>query len=257
MQKFYADLIRSLHQHGRVAVATVIHAQGSVPRMAGAKMLVFPDRSFLYSVGGGIFEATVVGDALGVLQSGQPLTKKYSFNEDGQFAIGAVCGGMAEVMIEMVQAAPKLIVIGGGHVGKCVVRMALMLGYDITLIDDRPEFATWPDDSDSVRTIHTPPDYSAIPDPDESTFVCLISKGYASDEAALRRLIRKPARYIGMIGSRKKIQRIYENMKKDGFDEKLFARIHAPIGLDIQADSPEEIAVAIMAEIIRVKNAGE
>jgi xanthine dehydrogenase accessory factor len=87
--------------------------------------------------------------------------------------------------------------------------------------------------------------------------VCLVSKGYVSDEAALRCLIRKPARYIGMIGSQKKIKKIYDNMKQDGFDEKLFERVHAPIGIDIHADSPEEIAVSVMAEIIRVKNTGE
>lgn len=257
MQKFYTDLIDALHRYGKVAVATVIHAQGSVPRMTGTKILVFPDRTFRYSIGGGIFESKVVEDALAVLADGRPVTKKYSFNEQGQFAIGAVCGGMAEVMIEMVQAAPKLMVIGGGHVGKCVVRMALWLGYDVTLIDDREEFATWPDPKDAVRCIHTPADYSAMPEPDASTFVCLVSKGYVSDEAALRRLIRKPARYIGMIGSQKKIKKIYDNMKQDGFDEKLFERVHAPIGIDIHADSPEEIAVSVMAEIIRIKNTGE
>ncbi|MBX7152450.1 XdhC family protein [bacterium] len=254
MTKFYQDLIDYLDRYGRLAVATIVRAEGSTPRTAGAKMLIFPDGNFQYTVGGGLFESMVIQDALSVLNSQEALLKKYSFNQEGKYAIGAVCGGTVEVMIEMIIASPNLCIIGGGHVGQALARLASQLDFNITLIDDREEYARALFPHDRIRVIHTPPDYSAIPEPAENSFICLVSKGYASDEAALRQIIRKPVRYIGMIGSRKKIRTVFENMQKDGFEQSLFEKIHAPIGLDIRSETPEEIAVSILAEIIQYKN---
>jgi xanthine dehydrogenase accessory factor len=128
------------------------------------------------------------------------------------------------------------------------------LDFRITIIDDREEYSTGLQLDPPVRVIHSPPDYSTIPEPGSNTYVCLVSKGYVTDEAALRRIIRSKAKYIGMIGSRKKVQTVYDHMEKDGFDKELFRRVHAPIGVQIQSDTPEEIAISILAEIIRIKN---
>lgn len=257
MSDFFRDLETALLAHGKVAVATVIHAQGSVPRGVGAKMLVFPNGQSRYSIGGGIFESLVIRDALEVLRSGTFARKIYSFNEQGQDAIGAVCGGVAEVIIEMVGRTPGLMVIGGGHVGQAIVRIARAMDYRITLIDDRAEYARTEDGDPGTTCVHVSADYHDMPRPEPDSFVCLVSKGYLSDEAALRQIIRMPVRYIGMIGSQKKIQKIYERMQSDGFEKDLFDRIHAPIGLEIGADSPEEIAVSVMAQIISLRRRRE
>lgn len=254
MTKFYQELVTGLNRFGYLAVASIVRAEGSTPRTAGAKMLIFPDGTFQYTVGGGLFESKVIQDALSVLHTRETLLKKYSFNQEGQYAVGAVCGGIVEVMIEMIMASPSLYIIGGGHVGQALARLASQLDFNITLIDDREEYARISFPHDRIRVIHTPPDYSAIPEPNDNSFICLVSKGYISDEAALRQIIRKSVRYIGMIGSRKKIHTVFQNMQNDGFEKSLFDKIHAPIGLDIHSETPEEIAVSILAEIIRFKN---
>jgi len=254
MKKFFFDMADALQRHECVAIATIVKAQGSVPRAVGAKMLIFPDGTSLHTVGGGVFESLVVKDALHAIVSGEPVIRTYSFNEKGEYAIGAVCGGVAEVMIEVVKNTGKLFVVGGGHVGQALIEAASGLDFSITLVEDREEFACLRKPNKDVKVIHTSPDYGSIPQPDKDTYICLVSKGYVSDEAALRHVIRSEAKYIGMIGSRKKINTVYQNMIRDGFDKKLLDRVHAPIGLDITSDSPEEIAISILAEIIQVKN---
>jgi xanthine dehydrogenase accessory factor len=253
MKQIYRHLIESLDRYEKIALATIVSAQGSTPRTAGAKMLIFPDGSFRHTVGGGIFESLVIQDALAVLQNGKSIIKNYSFNQEGKYATGAVCGGNVEVMIEMIINAPHLIIIGGGHVGQALGKAALLLDFNITIIDDRKEYAEMQPE-EGVKRIHTTSDYSTLPEITGNSYICLVTKGYPSDEAALRQVINSPAKYIGMIGSKKKIQTVFNNMQMDGFDKTLFNRIHAPIGIDIGADSPEEIAISILAEIIRIKN---
>lgn len=254
MKQIFKDLLESLDRYGKVAVVTIVKAQGSTPRAAGAKMLVFPDGTFRHTVGGGIFESLVIQDALAVLSNHVTTIKTYSFNQEGKYATGAVCGGQADVMFEVITNVPQLLVVGGGHVGRALSRAASVLDFNVTIADDRIEFAG-PDPNDlNIRHIQTAPDYHDLPPITENTYVCLVTKGYVTDEAALRQVLRSPAKYIGMIGSRKKIQTVYKNLEKDGFETALFERVHAPIGIDIGADSPEEIAVSILAEIIRIKN---
>jgi xanthine dehydrogenase accessory factor len=254
VKRFYEDILDAFGRYAKIAVATVVNASGSTPRGVGAKMMIFPDGSYRYSVGGGKFESLVIQDALQVLETGNPSVKTYSFNPEGQYAIGAVCGGKAEVLIEMITNSPDLFVVGGGHVGQALIRAVSALDFNVTLIDDRLEFAQLRESNPKIKLIHTPPDYSGIPEATPDTYICIVTKGYITDEAALRQVIKGPAKYIGMIGSRKKIQTVYANLERDGFDRSLFARIHAPIGDDINADSSEEIAISILAEIIRFKN---
>ena len=254
MKQIYRDIIESLDRYEKIVLATIVSAHGSTPRAAGAKMLVLPDGSFRHTVGGGIFESLVIQDALAVLQSGKSVIKNYSFNQEGKHATGAVCGGQVEVLIEMITNAPQLMIIGGGHVGQALAKAALLLDFNIIIVDDRKEYSESGQPEERIKRIHAPADYSALPEITENSYICLVTKGYPSDEAALRQVIKSPARYIGMIGSKKKIRTVYDNLQKDGFDKKLFERIHAPIGLDIGADSPEEIAISILAEIIRIKN---
>jgi xanthine dehydrogenase accessory factor len=254
VKKIYQDILEAFDRYPRLAVATMIRANGSTPRKVGAKMLIFPDGNVRHSIGGGVFESLVIQDALQVLETGNPVLKTYSFNQEGKYATGAVCGGLADVLIEMIKDSPTLFIVGGGHVGQALAKAASLLDFNITIIDDREEFVRPEHAAEKIKVVQTLPDYSAMPDITENTYVCLVSKGYPSDEAALRHVIKSPAKYIGMIGSQKKIKAVYENLERDGFDPSLLKRVHAPIGIEIEADSPEEIAVSILAEIIRVKN---
>ena len=254
MTRLIEEALALLAHHRKIAVATVVSDKGSTPRNTGAKMIVLPDGQIRHSVGGGIFESIVTRDALEALRTDQNTLKAYSFNEEGKDAIGAVCGGTIQVYIEIMKQAPALVVVGGGHVGQALARAADLLDFRITVVDDRPEFAGNQDLPESVKCIHTPENYSAIPDLEEGDFICLVSKGVASDAAALERVIDSPARYIGMIGSSKKIRTAFDDLKAKGVDPKLFDRVNTPIGLDIHSESPEEIAISILAEIIRVKN---
>ena len=254
MKQIYKDLLESLDRYGKVALATVVKAQGSTPRTAGAKMLIFPDGTYRHTVGGGIFESLVIKDALQVLQNGKPVIKEYSFNLEGKNAIGAICGGYAEVMIEMISNTPELLIVGGGHVGNALARIACLLDFKITIVDDRQEYVKPYQNDPSITGFQAASDYSNLPTITENTFICLVTKGCPTDAMALKHVIQSPAKYIGMIGSQKKINTVYQNLKEGGFDASLFSRVHAPIGIDIGADSPEEIAISILAEIIAIRN---
>lgn len=255
---FWQIIAQEMEARRSLVVATVVRETGSVPRRTGAKMLVFPDGTLQGSVGGGLFESLVVKDSLTVLQAQKSQTKTYSFNPQGTSpnAFGAVCGGRAEVFLEVVMPPDRLLIVGGGHCGKALALLASHLDFDIVIADDRAEYAksesfAFPNVS---QVLHLPPTYEGLPYPDANTYVALISKGYITDEAALRRILDSPAAYIGMIGSIRKREVVFENLRKDGVTEERLAQIYAPIGIEIGAETPEEIAISILAEILRVRN---
>ena len=237
--------------------ATVVKDTGSVPRRTGAKMVVFQDGRSVGSVGGGLFESLVVTDALEALQARRSFTKSYSFNPKGAGpqAFGAICGGRADVFSRGLRRQIDLIV-GGGHCGRALAQAASLLDFSIVIVDDREEFARpeMYDLPNVEQVLHLPPDYGGLPNPDETTYVALVTKGFLTDEAALRRVIDSPSPYIGMIGSRRKRDEVFNNLRKDGISEETIAAVHAPIGLNIGSDTPEEIAISILAEIIQVRS---
>ena len=254
---FWAEVDRELKARRPVVVATVVRDSGSVPRRSGAKMLIYPDRRTVGSIGGGLFELIVIRDALTALKAAASVTRSYSFNPKftSDDAFGAVCGGRAEVFLEVVMPPDRLLIVGGGHCGRAVARAASVLDFSIVVADDREEYAQ-PEDfqfSGVEKVMHLPPDFVGLPAPDERTYVVLVSKGYTTDSAALRRVIGSPAAYIGMIGSQKKRQTVYDELRAEGVTEQQIARVHGPIGLDIGADTPEEIAISILAQVIQVR----
>jgi xanthine dehydrogenase accessory factor len=238
-----------------VVAATVVRDSGSVPRRAGAKMLVYPDGRARGSVGGGLFEALIIRDALAALTCGQSVTRAYSFNPEGAGpnAFGAVCGGRAEVFLEVVMPPDRLLIVGGGHCGRALARMASLLDFSIVVADDRAEYARAEDFPfpNIERVLHLPPDFDGLPVPDENTYIVLVSKGFVTDEAALRRALGTPAAYIGMIGSKRKREVVYDHLRADGISQETLDFVHAPVGLEIGAETPEEIAVSILGEIIQ------
>jgi len=173
-----------------LVVASVVRDSGSVPRRTGAKMVVAADGRTTGSVGGGIFETLVVRDALAALRGGVSGTHSYSFNPKGTCddAFGAVCGGRADVFLEVVMPTDRLLIVGGGHCGRALARAASLLDFSITVADDREEFSRPQDFAlpGVEQVLHLPPDYRGLPEPDPQTYVALVSKGFLTDEAALR-----------------------------------------------------------------------
>lgn len=242
-----------------LVVACVVRDSGSVPRRCGAKMVVYPDGRTRGSVGGGIFEMLVVRDALVALREGTCRTRGYSFNPKGTCddAFGAICGGRVEVFLEVVMPLDRLLIVGGGHCGRALARAASALDFSIVVADDREEFSR-PQDYDFPgveKVLHVSSDYSGLPEPDPQTYVALVSKGFLTDEAALRRVIDSPAAYIGMMGSLKKRDTVFDKLRADGVSEERLARVHCPIGVEIGSDTPAEIAISILAQIIQTRAA--
>jgi xanthine dehydrogenase accessory factor len=249
--QLFRELPAILERHGRVAMATVVKAVGSTPRDPAARMLVLADGTTHGTIGGGKFESLVIADARRLLEAhGLPFTKEYAFVPEGENSFGAVCGGTATVLLEIVERPPRLLVVGAGHCGRALARAAAFSGWDVTVVDERPELleaAAFPDGTTLVRVRD---DYADLPLPAPPDSVALVSRGHVTDGLAFRRLRGVPVAYLGMIGSRRKRQALFDELRAEGFSEEELARARSPIGLPIGAESPEEIAISVVAELI-------
>jgi len=250
-------LIADLETSGNAgALCTVISSKGSAPRRAGTKMLVFQDGSIAGTVGGGELENRVRAAALDAISNGHPRTLSYTMADVSRGDPG-VCGGQVEVYVEPILPAPTVVVVGGGHVGKAVSHLAKWLGFRVVVSDDRPEFCT-PEaipDADKFLPILMKeiPDHLTI---SPQTYFVLTTRGVSVDVVGLPALLNSSAGYIGVIGSRRRWATSARQLRKDGLSAKAIERVHSPIGLELHAETPEEIAVSIMAEIIMVRNGG-
>jgi len=250
--QFFAELSRLLERHGRLAMATVVSAVGSTPREMTARMLILPDGATDGTIGGGKFESLVIADAKKLLEDhGLPFTRDYAFVPEGDNAFGAVCGGTATVLLEIVERAPRLLVVGAGHCGRALARAAVFSGYEVTVADERAEQLDPAAFPPGTRLSHVKDDYSDLPLPEARDFVAIVSRGHATDGLAFRRLRHTPVAYLGMIGSKAKRKALFDELRAEGFTEDELNRAKNPIGLDIGAESPEEIAIAIVAELIQ------
>lgn len=252
--QFFRDLATLLERHPRLAMATVVSAVGSTPREAAARMLVLPDGTTLGTIGGGKFESLVVGDAKNLLaRGGLPFTKEYVFLPDGENSFGAVCGGRATVMLEIVERAPRLLVVGAGHCGRALAHIAVPTGYEVMVIDERAEQLDPSVFPGKTRLVKVADDYSDLPLPAPEDFVAVVTRGHVTDGLVIRRLRGLPVAYLGMMGSRAKRKALFEELRAEAWRDDELDRISCPIGLDIGAESPEEIAIAVMAEIIEFR----
>ena len=250
----YREIVRLADTGEDAAVATVIMVSGSTPREEGAKMLVYKDGRTLGTVGGGNIEKTVTREALEVINTGQPKKLEYKLNPKGE--LGMICGGDTEVFIEPVTAAPRLFIFGAGHIGVPLSKMAAMTDYKVVVIDDREEYATnerFPDAAEIIVSDFKTSFEKIKVSP--GSFIVIVTHGHKGDETVLEGALRTPAKYIGMIGSRTKNQAVYAHLLAKGFTQADLERVHAPIGLNIHAQTPEEIAVAILGQIIETHRA--
>jgi xanthine dehydrogenase accessory factor len=265
---FFAQLAESLDARGRVALATGVDTRGSVPTRVGRRFLVFEDGTFSGTIGGGPFEALVVADAAALFRqedgAGRFL-KWYDFFEreiasgEAREMTNMICGGSARVSVELLKAAPALVILGGGHVGLALARLALPLGYEVTVADDREEYARAERFPDGVIAIRTGRDYVLPPEAlrrGRDRYVAVVSRCWETDLAALRPWVQEGgprSRYVGLIGSARKVRGVFERLREEGISADVLSRVHAPIGLAIGAVTPEEIAVSILAQTTAVR----
>ena len=237
------------------ALVTIIRAQGSTPQRVGAKMLVFPDGRIVGTIGGGCYENDAFWKAREAIKGRRPLTVKFELNDDFAQQTGLVCGGQMEVFIEPVEPSPEVYVFGAGHVGYFVVKMAHEVGFKVHVIDDREKFASTERFGEGIDVVvdHIPSWIETHQLP-PTAYAVIVTRGHTHDLDALRALTANPLRYLGLIGSKAKVKRIYEALLEEGLPPEALRAVHAPIGLDIGAITPQEIAVSILAELIAVKH---
>ena len=236
-------------RHG--AVATIVNVRGSIPSFKTAKMLVRDDGSIVGTIGGGCVEADVWQAAREVMESEKPRTLTFDLNQDPKYDTGLVCGGTLEVFIEPILPPALLYVFGAGHVAANLCQVAASAGFELIVTDDRTSYAT-KERFPFAREVHAL-DFDAATkqlDPNETSYIVIVTRGHRDDMRLLRWAVQTRARYIGMIGSKRKVIGIFKTLQEEGVPAHLFDRVHAPIGLDIGAVTPEEIAVAITAELI-------
>ena len=252
----YERLVRAEAENEPVAVCTLIQSSGSTPRHEGSKMLVFPSGEIKGSVGGGEVEGRVINEALEALRDGKIRRLNYSM-VDPQKGDPGVCGGQVEIIIEPIALREELVIIGGGHVGKAVAHVGRWLGFHIVISDDRPEFCTKEANPDGdvfypvamaelSKQLHITP----------QTYLILTTRSMTVDITGLPALLESDAGYIGIIGSKRRWSLTREALLESGVPKEKIERIHSPVGLELRAETPEEIAVSILAEIIMLKNGG-
>ncbi len=252
MTDIYQEIVRIKSEGEEAALVTVVSATGSTPREEGAKMLVRGDGSIIGTIGGGRIEAQAIKEALETIIKGRPQRLSFSLKEGGE--LGMICGGDTEVFIEPILSVPTMYIFGGGHIALTLVKVGKLLGFKIVVIDDRPEYANAQRFPEAELTLVE--DFAKAFQKlkvDKSSYIVVVTHGHKGDETALEGALATKAKYIGMIGSQTKNQTIFSHLLSKGISQEQLDRVHAPIGLNICALTPEEIAISIVAEIIKVR----
>lgn len=250
----YEEIVRLRQQGRKAALATIVHTQGSIPSYESSKLLIRDDGSIVGTVGGGCVEAEVWAAAREVMEQEKPRKLTFNLNADPRYDVGLTCGGTLEIFIEPILAQPVCYIFGAGHVGLHLARFAAHTGFATVIVDDRPQFANrerFPEAS----AIHAGDFDQAFAhlDPNEFSYIVIVTRGHKDDMRVLRWAVGTRARYVGLIGSQRKVLKIYQVLEGEGISRERLERVHAPIGLDIGALTPEEIAVSILAEMIAVR----
>lgn len=254
MEEVFSAVAAALARGERAALVTIVRANGSTPQRVGAKMLVYKDGRTVGTIGGGCYENDAAQKARGAIDRGTPELVRYDLNDDLAQETGLICGGQMDVFIEPVVSAPKVFVFGAGHVGYQVARLASLVGFQVHIVDDREKFVNaerFPEPV-SFAVEHIPTWIAGHPLPPDA-YCVIVTRGHRDDLEALRGVVQQPLKYLGLIGSRAKVARLFEALGEEGVESGNLRRVHAPIGLDIGAVTPEEIAVAIVAELIAVR----
>jgi xanthine dehydrogenase accessory factor len=256
MDNIYRTAASALERGEAVALATIVRVAGSTPRGVGTKMLIHADGTAEGTIGGGELEARIVAAAREALRSGEPHLVSFTLHDTGAGDPG-ICGGEADVFVDILAPHPTLLIVGAGHVAVPVAELGTLLGFRTVVLDDRVEFASeerFPR-ADELIVGDIPTELARFP-VNAQTHVVIVTRGHAQDEAALCTVLGSPAAYVGMIGSQRKVRTVFDNLRAAGVSEDALASVRAPIGLDIGAETPVEIAVSIMAEIVMLRRGG-
>jgi len=249
----FEEIVKMRRAGRRGAMATIVHTNGSIPSYESSRMLVRDDGSIAGTIGGGCVEAEVWAAAKEVMQKEAPRKMVFNLNNEASFDNGLICGGTLEVFVEPILPQPMLYLFGGGHVSTAVAKAANAAGFAVGVVDDREAFANaqrFP----MAEEIHVSYEEAfAKIRPNASTYLVIVTRGHKDDMSVLAWAVRTDARYIGMIGSKRKVLSVYKALEKEGYRREEFERVYAPMGLEIGALSPEEIAISIVAELIAVR----
>jgi xanthine dehydrogenase accessory factor len=250
----YEEILRLRRLGQKCAVATIVQVNGSIPSYESAKLLVREDGSMAGTIGGGCVEAEVWTVAREVIETEKPRHLHFSLGQDAAYDAGLICGGQLDVFVEPVLPQPAAIIFGAGHISKSLCKIAALAGFSTTVIDDREMFANrerFPE----ADAIHAGEYEYIFPQlaVNDNSYVVIVTRGHRDDMRVLKWAVGTSARYISMIGSKRKVISVVKELEKEGIPRSAFERIFAPMGFDIGAISPEEIAVSVVAEMIAVR----
>jgi xanthine dehydrogenase accessory factor len=244
--------LRGLGQ--KCALATIVQVRGSIPSFESAKLLVREDGSMVGTIGGGCVEAEVWNAAREVISNGKPRHMSFSLGQDAAYDNGLICGGQLDVFVECIEPQPAAIIFGGGHISKSLARVLDLAGFRVSVSDNRESFANRERFPEAAE-IHSDEYEDLYPKLTitESTYIVIVTRGHRDDMRVLRWAVTTPAKYIAMIGSRRKVISVIRELEKEGIGTEAFDRIYAPMGFEIGAVSPEEIAISVGAEMIAMR----
>ena len=250
MRKLFKFVEQSLEAGRDVALVTLTESESNTPGSSGNMMAVLDDGTISGTIGGGAVEHMVIKRAVDALKERQSFSFEYDLSQRGELKM--MCGGLVKGFVNVLYAVPQLIIFGAGHIGSKLAPMAELAGFRITVVDHREEHLPVPD---SVRLLHGPQDEVARGLPiGPMDYIVIVTHGHVFDYQVLRAVVERPAAYIGMIGSRRKVPATMDKLRADGVPDEALKKVYAPIGLSVTDGSPAEISVGILAEILSVKN---
>src|SRR5690242_20817170 len=253
----FEEIVRMRRAGQRGALATIVHTNGSIPSFESSRMLVREDGGIVGTIGGGCVEADVWAAAREVMEREAPRKMIFNLNNEASFDNGLICGGTLEVFVEPILPQPVAYLFGGGHVSTAVARAAHAAGFGIVVVDDREAFAN-KERFPMAHEIYTSyEDAFEKINPNAASYLVIVTRGHKEDMRVLAWAVRAEARYVGMIGSKRKVLSVYKALEREGYRAEEFERVYAPMGLEIGALSPEEIAISIVAELIAVRRNAE
>ncbi len=254
----FSEIVRLRKAGQKCALATIVEVNGSIPSYESAKILVREDGSFIGTIGGGCVEAEVWNAAREVIDTEKPRHLNFNLGQDAAYDNGLICGGQLNVFIEAIVPQPHAFIFGAGHISKSLAKVSALAGFGVSVIDNRESFANcerFPD-VDEVLAVEYEEAFSSL-NINSSSYIIIVTRGHRDDMRVLRWAITTEARYISMIGSRRKVIAVIKEFEKEGVSRESFDRIHAPMGLEIGAITPEEIAVSVAAEMIAVRRGAD
>ncbi|HVW85154.1 MAG TPA: XdhC/CoxI family protein [Bryobacteraceae bacterium] len=250
----FDELVRLRGLGQKCALATIVEVNGSIPSFKTAKLLVREDGSMVGTIGGGCVEAEVWNAAREVIRTEQPRNMSFSLGQDAAYDNGLICGGQLQVFVECITPQPAALVFGGGHISKSLAKVLDLAGFGVSVIDNREAFANRERFPEAAR-VYAAEYEDVFPKltVNESSYIVIVTRGHRDDMRVLRWAVTTPARYIAMIGSKRKTIAVVKELEKEGLPREAFERVFAPMGFEIGAVSPEEIAISVGAEMIAMR----